>query len=124
MTPIADRSGFRRACASLAFAIPVALVGCGGSGASPSASEAPSASTGAVASASVGLSSSPTTGESALPVVSGSALPSAPPSAIASAVGSLYVRTWFENPSLGPDNFWFTPTVVSNGKLYYQPEAT
>jgi hypothetical protein len=94
---MADRSGFRRACVSL---------------------------TGAIASASLDLSSPPITDESALPPVSGSALPSAPLSTVGPQVGSLYVRTWFINASIGPDNFWFTPTVVSNGKLYYQPDAT
>jgi hypothetical protein len=61
-------------------------------------------------------------GESALPHVSGSALPSGAPGGSFVAVGSLYLRMWFVNPSLGPDNFFFTSTVISNGKLYYQPD--
>jgi hypothetical protein len=104
----AHRTGFCRALACLAVSL--ALAGCGGATATPTGVASPNPSTSARA------------GESALPPASGSALPTEAPAESGSPVGSVYIRLWFVNPSLGPDNFFFTAIVISNGKLYYKPD--
>lgn len=109
MAVTADRSAFHHvrhwgAGACLAFTIAVALAACGGA-------------------ASTGRSATPSGGQSALPVVSGSVLPSEATIGSLPVVGSLYVRSWFENGSVGPAGFFFMSTVVSGGKLCYEPDA-
>jgi len=96
----------RSVLAGLALAAVLAASGCGGGRATPSTATAPAAPSTEVASA----------GESALP--------SEAPTTAGPSVGSLYVRLWFINPSLGPDNFFFSAIAVSNGKLYYKPDLT
>jgi hypothetical protein len=125
MAATVDRSAFRRACACLALTLPILLTGCGqttvvlstiGSAltasASPAQSAAPSTTASTVAT------------ETAPPSDSGSALPSEAPTAVAPAVGTLYIRKWFVNPSIGPSGFFSTSTVVSSGRLYYVPDAS
>lgn len=125
MAATVDRSAFRRACACLALVLPILLTGCGqttvvlstiGSAltasASPAQSAAPSTTASTVAT------------ETAPPSDSGSALPSEAPTAVAPAVGTLYIRKWFVNPSIGPSGFFSTSTVVSSGRLYYVPDAS
>lgn len=106
-------AALRRVFACLAFAIPLALTGCGGSTATPTAS---------TTAASPNPSTSAAAGESALPPASGSALPTEAPTASGPSAVSVYLRLWFVNPSLGPDTFFFTSIVVSNGRLYYKPD--
>ena len=118
MAATVDRSAFHRACACLALALPILLTGCGSSQATSTASAGPSPTV------SPSPAATATATESALPAVSGSALPSEAPSATAPAVGALYVRKWFVNASIGPAGFFSTSTVVSDGKLYYVPDAS
>ena len=122
MAATVDRSTFRRACACLALALPILLAGCGqntvvvlatiGSAPSPAQSAAPSTTASAVNT------------ETALPSDSASALPSEAPTAVAPAVGTLYIRKWFVNPSIGPSGFFSASLVVSGGRLYYVPDAS
>jgi hypothetical protein len=103
-----------------AFALSLALAGCGSASLTPTpgptASGAPSASPTAAA------SPLPSVTESALPVETGSALPTQTPARTFSQPASLYLRMWYINPSIGPENYFGTSVVISNGKLYYMPE--
>jgi hypothetical protein len=84
---------------------------------------APTASPGLQSSADPAATASMTATETVLPSDSAGALPSEAPTAVAPAVGTLYVRKWFVNPSIGPSGFFSTSLVVSGGRLYYVPDA-